>query len=98
MLLGAGVIAAPVHDAFEVARDEQMLDRGFLRAVDHPQTGEWTQATLPVHFSATPAEHFRPAPCQGEHTAEVLEELLGLSSGEVDALVAAGVSGEGPPA
>ena len=98
MLLRAGVIAAPVHDAFEVARDEQMLDRGFLRAVDHPQTGEWTQATLPVRFSATPAEHFRPAPCQGEHTAEVLEELLGLSSDEVDALVAAGISGEGPPA
>ena len=47
--------------------------------------------------SRMPASDVRPAPLLGEHTAEVLAELLGTSNDEYEALVAAGVSGSGPP-
>lgn len=43
------------------------------------------------------ADVIRPAPLQGEHTHEVLHELLGMPAAEVDKLVRSGVSGMGPP-
>jgi crotonobetainyl-CoA:carnitine CoA-transferase CaiB-like acyl-CoA transferase len=50
-----------------------------------------------MHFSRTSVDAPRPAPRQGEHTHEVLAELLGMGADEVDELVRAGVSGGGPP-
>jgi crotonobetainyl-CoA:carnitine CoA-transferase CaiB-like acyl-CoA transferase len=44
-----------------------------------------------VRLSETPGGVLRPAPLLGEHTAEVLTELLGMSPSELDELVAAGV-------
>ncbi|TAK75272.1 MAG: CoA transferase [Dehalococcoidia bacterium] len=96
-LLEGGVIAAPVLDSIEVAQDAHLRARGFLRDIVHPESGQWVHATLPMHFSRTPADKFRPAPLQGEHTYEVLQELLGMPAAEVDELVRSGVSGMGPP-
>jgi crotonobetainyl-CoA:carnitine CoA-transferase CaiB-like acyl-CoA transferase len=45
---------------------------------------------------ASPAVR-RPAPALGEHTAEVLAEVLGLGAGAVEALAAAGVVACAPP-
>lgn len=96
--LGAvGVVTAPVQDAFEVGEDRQMRERGFIRSVAHAEAGDWLQATLPMQFSRTPAQHVRPSPLQGEHTHEVLAELLDMPAKEVDELVRLGISGGGPP-
>jgi crotonobetainyl-CoA:carnitine CoA-transferase CaiB-like acyl-CoA transferase len=40
---------------------------------------------VPFKFSKTPAEIRRPAPLIGQHTPQVLQELLGLSLQEVKA-------------
>ncbi len=96
-LLAAGVIAAPVLDALEVRDSAHLRQRGLLQEVEHPEAGRWWQATLPMQFTSTPAEHVRPAPLQGEHTREVLGDLLGMTTEEVDELVRAGISGSGPP-
>lgn len=96
-LLDGGVIAAPVLNSVEVAQDAHLRARGFLRDIVHPESGQWVQATLPMHFTRTPADKFRPAPLQGEHTYEVLQELLGMAAAEVDELVRSDVSGMGPP-
>jgi crotonobetainyl-CoA:carnitine CoA-transferase CaiB-like acyl-CoA transferase len=93
----AGVLAAAVLDGHEVANDPTLRARGVVREIDHAETGRWPQAVNPLHFSRTPATDVRPAPLLGEHTAEVLAELLGTSGDEYEALVAAGVSGIGPP-
>ena len=45
----------------------------------------------PVRLSATPARMRTPAPLQGEHTQEVLEEILGLKGDEIAALAKAGI-------
>jgi formyl-CoA transferase len=96
-LIAAGVVAAPVLHSLEVAQDAHLRARGVVREVDHPELGARTQSTLPMHFSRTPANIVRHAPLQGQHTYEVLDELLGMTSAEVDELVRLGVSGTGPP-
>ena len=53
---------------------------------------------FPFRASATPASIRRPAPLLGEHTAEVLTDLLGLSPAEVAALAEAGAIALGPRA
>ena len=47
----------------------------------------------PVRLSKTPARKPTPSPVHGQHTREVLKEVLGLPDGEVDRLAAAGVVG-----
>lgn len=96
-LLAAGVIAAPVLHSLEVAEDAHLRARHVVREVDHPEVGRKWQATLPMHFSRTPADIVRHAPLQGQHNYEVLDELLGMTEAEVDELVRLGVSGTGPP-
>ncbi|MCK9486908.1 MAG: CoA transferase [Dehalococcoidia bacterium] len=97
-LTEAGVVAAPVLDALEVAADPVLRERRVVVEVEHPEAGRWPQVALPMHFSRTvPEVPPRPAPLQGEHTHEVLAELLDMSADEVDELVRAGVSGGGPP-
>jgi crotonobetainyl-CoA:carnitine CoA-transferase CaiB-like acyl-CoA transferase len=53
---------------------------------------------FPFRASRTPAALRRPAPRLGEHTAEVLQEVLGLDPGEVARLAEAGVLAPGPGA
>jgi crotonobetainyl-CoA:carnitine CoA-transferase CaiB-like acyl-CoA transferase len=56
----------------------------------HPQAGMYKLIPPPVRFSETPASLRRPAPLQGQHTAEVLAEA-GLTAAEIAALAAAGI-------
>jgi len=96
-LIEAGVPAAPVLNSIELAADANLRERGVIQEIDHPEAGVFPQVTLPMHFSRTPTQPPRPAPQQGQHNHEVLSELLGMSADEVDALIASGVSGGGPP-
>ncbi len=93
----AGLPAAPVHDAQDVAADTGLRERGTVAEVTHPETGTWPQAIAPWRYSRSGRPAPRPAPMLGEHTREVLAELLGTTTEEYEALVAAGVSGMGPP-
>jgi crotonobetainyl-CoA:carnitine CoA-transferase CaiB-like acyl-CoA transferase len=53
---------------------------------------------FPFRASATAASIRRPAPLLGEHTAEVLTEVLGLTQAEVSRLADAGAIGLAPSA
>jgi len=97
LLIAAGVIAAPVHDALEVAGDAALRARGIIGPVAHAEAGEWLQALIPWQYPVSPHPPVRPAPRLGEHSAEVLAELLGMGPEEYRALAEAGISGEGPP-
>jgi len=96
-LSAAGVIAAPVIDAGELADDANLRQRGVITDVDHPETGPWPQAASPFAFSGVENPPIRPAPLHGQHTAEVLAELLDVTPEEYERWVADGVSGMGPP-
>lgn len=88
----AGVPAATVADGRHlVERDPQLRPRGFYVTLDHPKAGKVVHEGVPICLSATPAGVLRPAPCLGEHTAEVLLDLLGVGDAEYRELEAAGV-------
>jgi 2-methylfumaryl-CoA isomerase len=65
--------------------------------VDQPGVGRVLSPGLPLNFSAIAREPARPAPQLGEHTGQVLAEVLGLTSGELDGLIDRRVIGR-PPA
>ena len=50
----------------------------------------------PVRLSKTPAKEPTPSPVHGQHTREVLRDVLGLGDEEISKLVAAGVIGTAP--
>lgn len=76
-LLEAHVPCAPVLSLPEVAEDEHLKARGMLREVEHPDFGRVTVPGSPIRLSDSPLECVTPAPRLGEHTEEVLEELVG---------------------
>jgi formyl-CoA transferase len=57
--------------------------------LDHPQRGKWWNVGMPIKLSASPAKIER-SPTLGEHTDEVLKEVLGYSHEQVAVLKNAG--------
>jgi crotonobetainyl-CoA:carnitine CoA-transferase CaiB-like acyl-CoA transferase len=96
-LCEAGVMAAPVLDAMELAADPAFGERGLVADVTHPEAGTWRQAAVPYHFSRTPMRVERPSPMHGEHSWEVFDQLLGMTREEYEELESRGVTGMGPP-
>lgn len=94
----AGVAAAPVLHAEEVASDPGFQERGVVQPVNHPEAGEWMQMVMPYRLRDEPTRLTRPSPTLGEHSAQVLEELLGIGPDEYSELARRGVTGVGPPA
>jgi crotonobetainyl-CoA:carnitine CoA-transferase CaiB-like acyl-CoA transferase len=73
-----------------VFAEPQVKARGVRIEVDHPVAGKLPMVASPMRFSGTPLEHKRPPPLLGEHTEEVLRELLGKGAGELARLRASG--------
>jgi len=76
----AGVRAMAVQSAEDrVEHDPQLRARGFYTELDHPLLGRHKIQGIPFTLSQSPAEIYWPAPLIGQHTREVLTELLGFS-------------------
>ena len=76
----AGVRAMVVQSPEDrVEHDPQLRARGFYTELEHPLLGQHKIQGMPFKLSKSPAEISRPAPLIGQHTREVLTELLGLS-------------------
>ncbi len=83
----AGVCQKP-GDRFE--RDPQSRARGWWRMLMHPELGECEYDGVTPRLSKTPGELRSTSPLIGEHTREVLGEVLGLGEDEIDAAQASG--------
>lgn len=79
----AGIPCGPINPIDKVVADPQVLARQMIVETAHPVAGPVQMAGVPVKLSATPGSVDTPAPLLGQHTTEILHELLGLSAAEV---------------
>jgi formyl-CoA transferase len=86
-----GIPSAPINTIDKVFADPQVQARGLRAEVDHPTAGRVGMVASPLRFSASPPEIRRPPPTLGQHTDEVLGDVLGCSAEEIRGWRAAGV-------
>ena len=84
---------APVNSFEQALSDPQVLHRNMVVELQHPSGKRSRGPGNPVKLSRTPGETFTPAPTLGQHTDEVLQNCLGMDSGETGQLRADGVIG-----
>jgi len=92
-LQAVGVKACRVVKAYDLPGDAGLQHIGFFRDMTRSLTGTHPQKQWPFRFSGIDASHKRPAPVQGEHNAEVLKTLGGVSDADFERLEADGVIG-----
>jgi crotonobetainyl-CoA:carnitine CoA-transferase CaiB-like acyl-CoA transferase len=80
----AGVPAGAVLDTMELMNEPSFTERGILQVMDHP-TGPFKMPSWPVRFDGAPPR-LAPAPLLGQHSAEVLDEWLGMNAGDIETL------------
>ena len=73
---------ALVNDYIQALEDPQVKHRGLLHEVDHPVSGKIKVVGPPWRMSNTNTE-VRSPPTLGQHTAEVLQEWLGINEEEL---------------
>lgn len=89
-LLAAGVPAGKVQRTRDLRVDPQYLHRRFYRRLEHPEVGVIPYAGHQFRFRGYDNGPRSAAPMFGEHTFEVLTELLGMTPDEVGDAAAAG--------
>jgi crotonobetainyl-CoA:carnitine CoA-transferase CaiB-like acyl-CoA transferase len=90
VLVENGIPVGAINNLAEVAEHPQVKARGSIVGIDHPRAGKLRVVGVPARLSATPGSVRTPAPLLGQHTDEVLRDLLGLSEREIAALRSAG--------
>ncbi|ELR23538.1 oxidoreductase, short chain dehydrogenase/reductase superfamily protein [Acanthamoeba castellanii str. Neff] len=84
-----GVPCGQVNDIAQAFSDPQLHHRNMFLHLDHPASGADAPVPLmnsPIHMSRTPPECRLPPPALGEHTDEVLRELLSMRDAQIQAL------------
>ncbi len=82
---GSAVLWGPFQDFAQlISEDPRCSEANPLFAiVDQPRIGRYLTPGLPVDFAAAPRLPTAPAPLLGEHTDQVLSDVLGLSAGAI---------------
>jgi crotonobetainyl-CoA:carnitine CoA-transferase CaiB-like acyl-CoA transferase len=86
VLNGHGVPVGPVYTAKDVFADPQVAARKMLVPIDDPDVGTYRFARTPITLSSAPEIEANPAPYLGQHTIQIMRELLGYSSDNVKRL------------
>ncbi len=90
-LEAAKVPCGAINDLGEVFADPQVQARGMVTEWQHPARKDLKLVSSPIRLSSTPVRTDMAPPLLGQHTAEVLGELLNRNLADVAALRAAGV-------
>ena len=68
---------APINTVDKIVNDPQIKAREMIVEVEHPIAGPLKMPGVPVKMSLTPGSVDTPAPMLGQHTSELLKEILG---------------------
>ena len=82
----------PILSMKEISEDDGLYATGTLVKVDHPERGEYVSVGCPVKLSDSPADVQR-SPLLGEHTKEILTDVLGYSAEELVGIIESGAVG-----
>jgi formyl-CoA transferase len=81
-----GVPCGPINRLDQVYDDPQVRHRGMKIEVAHPLADAVPLVANPIKYSRTPLECDTPPPLLGQHTDEVLREMLGKTESEIGEL------------
>jgi len=73
----------------DLANDDHVRGREMYVELDHPQRGKWFNVGMPIKLSDSPAR-IKRSPTLGEHTDEILKEVLGWDDTQIAANKQAG--------
>lgn len=93
LLREASVPCGQVRTVPEALQSQEVASRGLLTRIPHPKTGWIPNMTPPYRFSDTPIVDPTCAPAIGQHTEEILRDLLGLDAERISELRRAGAIG-----
>jgi formyl-CoA transferase len=82
----AAIPCGPVNDMEHLFADPQVLHRAMIAEVPHPTIGSLRLTGTPIKYSETPATIRRHPPLLGEHTDEVLAEVLEYQPERIETL------------
>lgn len=82
----AGVPNGPINTVDKVVADPQVLAREMIMEIDHPIEGKLKVPGIPIKLSETPGDIRRTSPLLGQHTEEILKELLNYDDAKIDEL------------
>ncbi len=86
-----GVPCGPINRLDQVFADPQVVHRRMQVDVPHPVAGRLPLVANPIKFSRTPIVYDTPPPMLGEHTDEVLRDVLGKTPQQIDDLRQRGI-------
>jgi formyl-CoA transferase len=76
------VPCGPILSMKEIAQEPSLRETGTIVEVDHPERGKYLTIGNPIKLSDSPADVGR-SPLLGEHTDEILKDVLGMSDDEI---------------
>jgi len=83
----------PILSMKEISEDPGLFATGTMVKVDHPERGEYLSVGCPIKLSDSEVTVER-SPLLGEHTVEILSEVLGYSGDDLKAVIDSGAVGE----
>ena len=90
-LEAAGVPCGPINNLDEVFENPQVQARNMRVDLPHPTGATVKLVGSPMKMSATPSAYDMPPPLLGQHTDDVLRDLLGKGDDEIAALKERGI-------
>ena len=88
---GSGMPYAAVNDVQQTLQHDHVLARGMVKKVEHPVCGMIKLVNTPVKYSVSEPGIRSPPPTLGQHTDEVLRDVVGLGVEEIKGLREEGV-------
>ena len=82
---------APILDVGEALEQPHVGARGLVESVRHAEAGDMRMVRSPIRFDGVAPAPSAPPPLLGEHSVEVLAELLGIGQAESRRLIEGGV-------
>ena len=90
------VPCGPIMSTADLVNDGHVKGREMIVELDHPKRGKWLNVGMPIKLSDSKVEIER-SPLLGEHTDEILREVLGFGDDDVESLKHAGAFTKEPP-